>query len=212
MSVTSTVPAAVPSLFQSSGPFVLKARKKSVPFTFVSPSGPEPPLPGLMSLTSTVPAAVPSLFQSSVPFAGSKPRKKSVPFTFVSPNGRESAPPVGSKAFTSTVPSAVPSLFQSSKAFVGSSATKKSVPFTAVRGIDGREEERPVRARQVGRVGEAAVLDEHRPLLRPVALPELGAVRGEEERPVHVRQLIRPGAAAAGVDVLHKRRSRRRPV
>src|SRR5204862_328845 len=72
MSPTSTVPAAVPSLFQSSRPFVgSEAAKKSVPFVFARSPGKEWPLPGLMSLTSTVLAAVPSLFQSSRPFVGS---------------------------------------------------------------------------------------------------------------------------------------------
>ena len=58
MSSTSTVPAAVPSLFHSSTPVVPSlAVKKSVPFTFVETAGSEPVAPGLMSLTSTVPAA-----------------------------------------------------------------------------------------------------------------------------------------------------------
>src|SRR5438552_11256334 len=92
MSFTRTVPAAVPSLFQS--PVGSSVAKKSVPFTFVRLCGFEPLLPGLMSFTSTVPAAVPSLFQSSspsvgAPFAGSEAWKKSVPFTSVSPSGYE---------------------------------------------------------------------------------------------------------------------------
>src|SRR5439155_3962 len=193
MSLTSTVPAAVPSLFQSSGPFVLKARKKSVPFTFVSPSGPEPPLPGLMSLTSTVPAAVPSLFQSSVPFAGSKPRKKSVPVYIRQPK-REGIGAAGGievlhEHRSLRRPVALPEL-------------------EGVRRIIGDEEERPVHGSQVIRVGAAAVgvgdVHEHRPLHRPVALPEPPTVRriggGEEECPLHVRQLLRGGVDATGVD------------
>ena len=72
MSLTSFVPAGVPSDFQSSRPSVGSvARKKSVPPTLVNSLGFEPPLPGLMSLTSVVPAAVPSDFQSSRPSVGS---------------------------------------------------------------------------------------------------------------------------------------------
>ena len=68
MSLTSTVPAAVPSLFHSSVPKSgWNAVKKSVPLTLVSQEGLEDPAPGLMSFTSTVPAVVPSLFQSSNP-------------------------------------------------------------------------------------------------------------------------------------------------
>ena len=67
MSLTSTVPAAVPSLFHSSLPCVpSSAVKKSVPSTAVRTRGTMPPV-GLMSLTSTVPAAVPSLFHNSSP-------------------------------------------------------------------------------------------------------------------------------------------------
>src|SRR5437667_341007 len=52
MSFTSTVPAAVPSLFQSSRPFVgSEATKKSVPFTSVNPSGEESSVAVLMSFT-----------------------------------------------------------------------------------------------------------------------------------------------------------------
>ena len=78
------MPAAVPSLFHSSRPFVPSlAEKNSVPFTFVRLTGPPELGPGLMSFTSTVPAAVPSLFHSSSPFVPSLAAKKSVPFTFV---------------------------------------------------------------------------------------------------------------------------------
>ncbi len=67
MSSTSTVPAAVPSVFHSSVPVTVKAEKKTVSPTTVSSAGTDEPRPGLMSLTSTVPAAVPSLFHSSEP-------------------------------------------------------------------------------------------------------------------------------------------------
>src|SRR5947208_13799860 len=103
MSPTSTVPAAVPLLFQSSRPVVgSKAAKKSVPFTFVRPSGEESPGPGLMSLTSTVPAAVPSLFQSSRPFA-SAATTKSGASTAVGPSGGEERGP-GLMTSTSSAP------------------------------------------------------------------------------------------------------------
>ena len=84
MSFTSTVPAAVPSLFQSSVPFVRSdALKYSVPLTFVRYEGYEEPEPVTMSFTSTVPAAVPLLFHNSVPFVGSDALKYSMPLTFV---------------------------------------------------------------------------------------------------------------------------------
>ena len=90
MSLTSTVLAAVPSLFQSSRPFVgSKAAKKSVPFTSARLLGRELLLPGLMSFTGTVPPVVPSLFQSSSPIDGAKTTKKSVPFTSVRSLGEE---------------------------------------------------------------------------------------------------------------------------
>src|SRR5262245_24181779 len=77
MSLTRTVPAAVPSLFHSSWPLVpLEAEKNNVPLTFVSSwtfelEPYELPPPGRMSLTRTVPAAVPLLFHSSSPLVSS---------------------------------------------------------------------------------------------------------------------------------------------
>src|SRR5947208_14951189 len=101
MSLTSTVLAAVPSLFQSSRPFVgSKAAKKSVPFTSARLLGRELLLPGLMSFTGTVPAVVPSLFQSSAPFVGTERTKIGVPFTAVSGVGEEG----GKRAARATVP------------------------------------------------------------------------------------------------------------
>ena len=65
MSLTSTVPASVPSLFHSSLPFVPSSfPKNSVSPTTVNPSAREVPMPPRF-LTWTVPAAVPSLFHSS---------------------------------------------------------------------------------------------------------------------------------------------------
>jgi len=76
MLATRTVPAAVPSLFQSSRPVLgekLKvdpsgpsvAAKKSVPPTLVRLDGSEPATPGLISRRRNVPAVVPSVRQSS---------------------------------------------------------------------------------------------------------------------------------------------------
>src|SRR5262249_4249747 len=78
-SLTSTVPAAVPSLFHSSRPCVpSSAVKNSLPLTSVSHQGYEVALPGLRSLTSTVPAARPSLFHSSRPLTPSCAVKEAV--------------------------------------------------------------------------------------------------------------------------------------
>ena len=68
MSLTSTVPAAVPSLFHSSAPAVPSvALKKTAPPTPTKLAGDEELFaseigltPGKMSLTSAVPAAVPA--------------------------------------------------------------------------------------------------------------------------------------------------------
>src|SRR5271165_2749234 len=62
MSLTSRVPAALPSLFHSCRPWTpSSAEKKSVPSTTPSAAGYELKGPGKMSLTIIVPAAVPSL-------------------------------------------------------------------------------------------------------------------------------------------------------
>ena len=135
MSSTSTVPAAVPSLFHSSTPLVPSlAVKKSVPFTFVSDRGLESPLPARMSLTSTVPAAVPSLFHSSTPVPSPEYAvKNNVPFTFVRNWGL--------MVEICTVPAAVPSLFH--KPNGGRTILKNNVPFTSVSST-GIEPTRPV--------------------------------------------------------------------
>ncbi len=81
MSLTRTVPARVPSLFQSSlfvSRELLRAEKKRVPLTFVSSAGNEsaaPPSLVLMFLTMRVPAAVPSLRHSSTPLTPSSAAK-----------------------------------------------------------------------------------------------------------------------------------------
>jgi hypothetical protein len=90
MSLTLTVPAAVPSLCQSSTPLTPSvAEKYSVPLMLARLDGVDAALPGLMSLTRTVPAAVPSLFQSSRPLTPSSAEKKSVPPTFMKILGPE---------------------------------------------------------------------------------------------------------------------------
>ncbi len=77
MSRTRTVPAAVPSVFQSAGPCTpSSARKKRAPPTTVSSLGSEEQMPGQMSRTMTVPASVPSERQSSVPWTPSEVVKK----------------------------------------------------------------------------------------------------------------------------------------
>ena len=80
--MTSTVPAAVPSLFHSSLPW---APSLAVKNSVAADVRQEPrvellAVPGLMSLTRTVPAAVPSLFHSSSPWSPSSAVKNSVPF------------------------------------------------------------------------------------------------------------------------------------
>jgi hypothetical protein len=76
-----TVPAVVPSVFQSSTPDVPSlATKKMKPFAALKLAGLEPPEPGLMSLTITVPAGVPSLFQISTPWTPFEARKNTEPF------------------------------------------------------------------------------------------------------------------------------------
>src|SRR5258707_14128140 len=68
MSFTSTVPFAVPSVFQSSNPEAPSlAAKYSAPLNTVNPKGAEPPDPGLISFTRAAPALPPSFFQTSPP-------------------------------------------------------------------------------------------------------------------------------------------------
>ena len=117
-SATSTVPAALPSLFHSSVPLPgalvpLLAEKYTV-----VPSGTRLATllllePGQMSFTSTVPASVPSLFHSSAPMEPPSALKNSVDPAAVMPDGEE-APVPGLMSLTCTVPASVPSLFHSS--------------------------------------------------------------------------------------------------
>ena len=68
MSLTKTVPAPVPSLFQSSLPLVPSfATKNNVPPKLIGLSGSADDVPERISFTNTVPPEVPSLFQSSLP-------------------------------------------------------------------------------------------------------------------------------------------------
>src|SRR5439155_1092125 len=137
MSLTSTVPCSVPSLFHSSYPVSgRKAVKKRVPLTLVRLEGQEEAAPGLVSLTSTVPASVPSLLQSEKSRSRSW-TKNNVPFTAVNPLKRKGGGGCKLSPTTSTVPAAVPSLFQSlslPKVEKGEKPeAKKSVPLTLVR-------------------------------------------------------------------------------
>src|SRR6266536_2436756 len=106
MSLTSTVPSGVPSLFHSSWPRSApvtgsraSALKKSVPPTRVRRSRVKPLGPGGKSLSMTVPASVPSLFHSWRP----KARKKSVSPTRVRLSGVDEPAP-GLMSLTSLAP------------------------------------------------------------------------------------------------------------
>ncbi len=154
ISLTRTVPAAVPSLFHNSSPLTSsKAVKYRVLPTAVKLRGPEPLEPGPMSATRTVPAAVPSLFHNSSPLTSSKALKYRVLPTAVRLRGLELKPPVitppeleepGRMSLTRTVPAAVPSLFHNSLPFTPSSEVKYKVLPTTVR-LPGEELEEPGR-------------------------------------------------------------------
>src|SRR5947208_3484614 len=76
MSVSLRVPRGVPSLSQSSRPFVPpSAVKKTRPPRAARPSGFEEPGPGWRSRSRRVPSAVPSVTQSSTPWSASSPTK-----------------------------------------------------------------------------------------------------------------------------------------
>src|SRR5436190_22697855 len=102
-----TVPAAVPSLVQSSVPCApSEAAKNRVPFKLMRLVGEEPTPPGLISATMDVPAAVPSLIQSSFPCEPSLAEKNRAPFTTVRELGEE----LNTRLVTMRVPDGVPSL------------------------------------------------------------------------------------------------------
>ena len=143
MSLTSKVPASVPSLFHSSfPPLPSLAVKKSVPFTSVSGDGKEPIAPGEMSRTSTVPAAVASLFQSSTPFVPSFAWKKRRS-VHVGEKRRRGADRTGRDVADEHGASRRPVAFQSSIPWMASPALKKSTPSTSTSSsgdlISGRE-------------------------------------------------------------------------
>src|SRR5262249_13232037 len=111
MSLTTKVPAAVPSLRHSSVPrSAVVARDNRAPLTLTGSRKQRPALPAATSLTRAVPAAVPSVFHSSAPVTPSSAWKNRVPLTTA---GR--TPAVGllltvSPLRTTTVPASVPSL------------------------------------------------------------------------------------------------------
>src|SRR6185369_694345 len=106
MSLTTTVPAAVPSVFHSSRPVpAVVAEKKATPPARVSWYGVLDEDPGTMSSTWVVPPRVPSVRHSSSPFAP-KPRKRSVPPSGTGGLSRATGAP------SDWVPAVVPSLVQ----------------------------------------------------------------------------------------------------
>jgi len=112
MSLTKTVPVSVPSLFQSSSPFVpLFAVKNKVLPTAVRLYGELLP-EALMSATCTVPVSVPSVFQISEPSTPLFALKKRVSPTTVNLLIEELDPP-GRITLKRLVPAAVPLLTQS---------------------------------------------------------------------------------------------------
>src|SRR5258708_5807230 len=121
MSRTSSVPAAVPSLLQSSQPVLpTSALKNAVPPTLMIPLGNELLGPGRISLTILVPAVVPSLLHDAFPLPLLPAVKNARPPTRVSSD-------VAFTSFTSSVPPAVPSLLHRPQ------LTKSRVPRTLVK-------------------------------------------------------------------------------
>jgi hypothetical protein len=112
MSFTSTVPAVVPSVFQSSDPFAASlATKKITPPDRVSFEKDE--TPELMLFTASVPDSLPSVFHRPPPLPPSPAVKRTDPFSSMNGPGNESPGP-GLMSFTCRVPARVPSLAQSS--------------------------------------------------------------------------------------------------
>ena len=148
---TLLVPAPVPSLAQSSRPFVPSSalKKMSEPALKKLP-GVELPVPGLMSRSGVVPAVVPSLFHSSEPKLPSLAVKSSrlpIAVRLVGWDEGFGTPTAGAgkMSLTSTVPAVVPSLFQSSRLMTLSFAVKYSRLPTAV--SSAGSEPRPVPTR-----------------------------------------------------------------
>jgi hypothetical protein len=114
MSLTITVPAAVPSLFQSSlPPTPSEAGMNKVPATSVMVRR------MLKECTWTVPAAVPSVFIKEL---FNLVKKRVLPMR-IKAVGFESPVP-GTMSLSRAVPPGVPSLFHSSIPFAGSCAAK----------------------------------------------------------------------------------------
>ena len=118
MSLTTTVPPAVPSVFQREvGWPGARAPKNTCPFDTVRYSASEElpghPLPGWRSTTMWVPASVPSVTYTSRPWT-----KSSAVNTILSPRTAYSPGLVpnhpGRMSLTIRVPAAVPSVFQTS--------------------------------------------------------------------------------------------------
>jgi hypothetical protein len=116
------VPAAVPSLTQSSWPCTPScAVNRSRPCQLRRSYGSEDAEPGRMSFTSTVPAEVPSLFHSSVPSASWAVKNRVGP-TMVRLLTWSRSPGLGSPI--TMVPADVPSVRQRSPVAVPTCAAK----------------------------------------------------------------------------------------
>ena len=191
MSLTRTVPAAVPSLFHSSVAVrAVVGREEQRPVHVrQAESGWKPCVPGPMSLTRTVPAAVPSLFHSSIAAACRRwPRRSSVA-VHVRRGSRGSESELCVRA----------DVLDEHGAGRGAVALPQLV---AVRAVVGREEQRPVHVRQRSEEPELpppGLMSLTRTV--PAAVPSLfhsstplrAVVGREEQRAVHVRR-GRPGS------------------
>ena len=140
MSLTRTVPAVVPSDFQSSVPWVPSlAAKNSVPPTFVRFPGFELPLPGsdVLDHDGAGGRAVRLPQLSAVGAVVGREEQRSAHVREIdSTGGRRACQAARLMSLTRTVPAAVPSDFHSSVPLVPSLAEKNSVPPTFVR-FDG---------------------------------------------------------------------------
>ena len=126
MFFTITVPAAVPSDFQSSWPLPSSAENSSVPFRLARADGFAHAVPAAISFTRTVPAPVPLLFQSSVPPSSVSAEKYNTPLTLVIPEICDPPTPVR-MSLTRVAPVPVAEHFQSSSPATPLSATKNTL-------------------------------------------------------------------------------------
>ena len=202
MSVTRMVPASVPSLFQSSWPFVPSlAEKYRVPPTAVRLPGEELAAPGLMSLTMTVPATVPSLFHSSWPLVASLARKYSTAPTAVR-FPRVELPEPGSKSLSMIVPAAVPSVFHSSvPSSPVPSAAKKVVPPMVTKESGYEETSAPLVLMSRTRYGVRPARAVPGPSRTPM-VPATASIRVARATVVHnvVRFIALPSIKGCGAD------------